>query len=243
MKFSNILKELIADRDVTQSSLAEYLGITRSRLNNYISGRSEPDFELLKNIAGFFNVSIDYLLGRTGQVTISDNKDFVPEIVKGREPPKGLDPETQWVPIYLSVPSFKGKHEDSRPEQLGWIMTKRNAIGSAGFREHYALLVNDTTMSPELMPGDIAYVQPSYFLHSIIPSNKLYSIRLYHSDHVGLAIKRCFVLDNILLGFADDKDSEPMIYNMEHTIFEPIVGYIIGVWRSTRPENILKTLL
>lgn len=39
--------------------------ISRSTIAGYETERKEPDYETLKKIADFFNVSIDYLLGRT----------------------------------------------------------------------------------------------------------------------------------------------------------------------------------
>ena len=44
----------------TQKGLAEELGITRSYLGDIESGRTKPNKELLKKIADFFNVGIDY---------------------------------------------------------------------------------------------------------------------------------------------------------------------------------------
>ena len=69
MKFFNILKELRAEKGLTQTELAKALGITRSRLSMYETGDREPDFETLELFADFFNVDVDYLLGRTEKTT------------------------------------------------------------------------------------------------------------------------------------------------------------------------------
>lgn len=69
MRFSNILKELRAEKGLTQIELASALGITRSRLSMYETGDREPDFETLELIADYFNIDIDYLLGRTEKTT------------------------------------------------------------------------------------------------------------------------------------------------------------------------------
>lgn len=243
MVFCEVLKELISDRDISQVYLAEKLGITRSRLNNYISGRSEPGFDMLKDIASFFNVSVDQMLGRSSGAGFVHQNEPNPEIVKGGAKPPETESDAQWIPIYLSVSSFKDKPENVSPKPLGWLKVRKKSISSIGYRKHYALLVNDDTMAPELQPGDIAYVQPSFFLHSVIPINNLYAIRFHHSDDVGLAIKRCSIVDNILLCGSNDYKCPPIIYNMERTIFEPIVGFVIGIWRSERSQMILNSLL
>jgi len=65
MTFSDRLKELRKEKNLTQEELAKILGISRSTIAGYETERKEPDYETLKKIADFFNVSTDYLLGRT----------------------------------------------------------------------------------------------------------------------------------------------------------------------------------
>lgn len=50
---------------ISQYGLAERLGMTRGQLANYEQGKRQPDQETLVKLADFFDVSIDYLLGRT----------------------------------------------------------------------------------------------------------------------------------------------------------------------------------
>lgn len=57
------LKELRGKR--TQEEIAMKIGVSRARYSHYENGRSEPDNETLRKIADVFNVSTDYLLGRT----------------------------------------------------------------------------------------------------------------------------------------------------------------------------------
>ena len=57
------LKELRGS--LTQDQTAKKLGLNRQTYRNYESGVRQPDFETLINIANYYNVSIDYLLGRT----------------------------------------------------------------------------------------------------------------------------------------------------------------------------------
>ncbi|EAC6413261.1 XRE family transcriptional regulator [Listeria monocytogenes] len=59
-----MLKKLRKNENLTQDQLASKIGITRDTLANYETGRREPDFTTLKNIASYFEVSTDYLLGR-----------------------------------------------------------------------------------------------------------------------------------------------------------------------------------
>ena len=52
-------------RKITQDTLAKELGISRQAYSNYELGNREPDFDTLKKLATFFDVSIDYLVGNS----------------------------------------------------------------------------------------------------------------------------------------------------------------------------------
>ncbi len=83
--FANVFKSLRLSRGYTQEELSKRLNITRSRLGMYETGAREPDFETLELIADFFNVDMDYLLGRTDKTT------YIPE---AHNSGYYLDPET-----------------------------------------------------------------------------------------------------------------------------------------------------
>ena len=51
--------------NVTQRQLAEYLQIAQPSYIRYENGSSEPSLENLVKLADYFDVSVDYLLGRT----------------------------------------------------------------------------------------------------------------------------------------------------------------------------------
>ena len=64
-KFYQVLMDLRKKSKLTQSQLAERIGISRSAIGNYENGIREPDFETLEKIADFFNVDMNYLLGES----------------------------------------------------------------------------------------------------------------------------------------------------------------------------------
>lgn len=73
-EFKNVFKMLREAAGLTQVQIAEKLGISRSTIGMYETGAREPDFETLELIADFFNVDIDYLIGRTNKTTILPQK-------------------------------------------------------------------------------------------------------------------------------------------------------------------------
>ncbi|ENY8665747.1 helix-turn-helix domain-containing protein [Clostridioides difficile] len=56
------IKSLRLEKNMTQEEFAESLCISRPALSLYESNKRKPDFEVLKKIAEYFNVSIDFLL-------------------------------------------------------------------------------------------------------------------------------------------------------------------------------------
>lgn len=62
MKFCDILRNLIDERELTQRRLAADLCVAPSTVSSYVQGVREPDFDMLKRIAAYFQVTTDYLL-------------------------------------------------------------------------------------------------------------------------------------------------------------------------------------
>lgn len=56
------LRELRAEKGISQQVVANYLGITRQAYSNYENGTREPDNEVLLKLANYFCVTVDVLL-------------------------------------------------------------------------------------------------------------------------------------------------------------------------------------
>ena len=56
---------------LTQKQLGTHLGLGESTISQYENENRTPDYETLNHIADFFDVSTDYLLGRTNIQTLS----------------------------------------------------------------------------------------------------------------------------------------------------------------------------
>ena len=65
MRFARILQDLREDRDITRKDLATALNISVSTLGMYEQGRREPNIDMLIKMADYFDVSIDFLVGRS----------------------------------------------------------------------------------------------------------------------------------------------------------------------------------
>lgn len=65
MMLGNRIRSLREDKDLSQKDLGIKLGVSASTIGMYEQDRRSPDAEMLLKIANFFNVSTDYLLGKT----------------------------------------------------------------------------------------------------------------------------------------------------------------------------------
>ena len=59
------LKDLREDRDLTQAQVAKIIGTTQQHYGKYESGRIIIPFDRVIQLADYYNVSLDYIAGRT----------------------------------------------------------------------------------------------------------------------------------------------------------------------------------
>lgn len=63
--FANRLRKLRKEKKLSQAELGEILKLSQRTISSYENGERFPDQNTLNNIADYFEVSVDYLLGRT----------------------------------------------------------------------------------------------------------------------------------------------------------------------------------
>ena len=68
MKYENI-RSLRIDNGYTQRQIAEQVGVRQNTFSQYEIGVLNYPIEVLEKLADFYNVSVDYLLGRTNTKT------------------------------------------------------------------------------------------------------------------------------------------------------------------------------
>lgn len=73
MNFGERLRSLRKDIDYSLRKMADELGISFSALGKYERNEHQPDFDTLEKIAEYFDVSIDWLLGRTNIRTYDEH--------------------------------------------------------------------------------------------------------------------------------------------------------------------------
>jgi len=67
------IRDLREDRDLNQTTVAKYLGMSQTGYSKYETGENDIPTDVLIKLARFYRTSIDYLLGET------DLKDRYPD--------------------------------------------------------------------------------------------------------------------------------------------------------------------
>lgn len=141
-KFQTILKQLRLSVGLTQAELSNQLKISRSTIGMYESGSREPDFETLELIADYFNVDIDYLLGRTNKTT------YIP-IRSSKFSCKAIS-----IPVYGRVAAGIPLEMIEDIIDMEEIPEKLARTG-----EFFGLQIHGDSMEPRMKDGDVVIVR------------------------------------------------------------------------------------
>ena len=59
------IRDLREDKDLTQTQVAQFLGMSQTGYSKYETGENEVPVAVLEKLADIYKTSVDYLLGRT----------------------------------------------------------------------------------------------------------------------------------------------------------------------------------
>ncbi|MBE6893405.1 MAG: helix-turn-helix transcriptional regulator [Ruminococcaceae bacterium] len=61
------IRELREDKDISQTKLAKFLGMSQTGYSKYETGENDIPTAILIKLADFYGTSVDYILGRTDE--------------------------------------------------------------------------------------------------------------------------------------------------------------------------------
>lgn len=205
----NRIKSLREEKSMNQAELAKILQISPSAVGMYERDEREPNNELTIKIADFFQVSTDYLLGKTDTRASSNpsNKLFIIPIV-GRVPAGEPLLADENIEAYLPIdPSMYGI---TSPDGFFFLRVVGESMNKVIRNGSYALIKKQETAED----GDV--------IVAIINGN----------DEATL--KRFKNLDNGFVMLEPDStsnDFKPIIINLKETNFQ-IIGKVIGDFKK-----------
>ena len=63
--FNQRLKQLRTEQNLTQKELAKHINTSQQNIGFWETGKRNPKFDMIEKLANFFNVSTDYLTGKS----------------------------------------------------------------------------------------------------------------------------------------------------------------------------------
>lgn len=69
------LKELRVSKNLTMDKLGKDIGVTRSTISNLENEQRKPSLDMVIKLADYFQVPVDYLIGRTNEEVIKNVND------------------------------------------------------------------------------------------------------------------------------------------------------------------------
>lgn len=83
MTLGNKLRQLRQERGLTTREVSKLFNVGKSTISNYETDYRKPDADMLKRLADFYEVTVDYLLGRTtDRETYIIEKEVVPKALR-----------------------------------------------------------------------------------------------------------------------------------------------------------------
>jgi transcriptional regulator, xre family len=64
-KFGERLGELLIERNISQRKLSRIIGVSSPTISDWVKGKVQPTADNILLVAEFFDVSTDYILGKT----------------------------------------------------------------------------------------------------------------------------------------------------------------------------------
>lgn len=201
MSFGNILKKIRLDNKLTQEELAQKINTSRSNIANYENDKNMPSLDILEKFSKLFNCSIDYLLGKKNEETLS------------------MPNNIYMCPVYGQIPAGEPNWAEECIEgRLPLDPTLMNIVDP---EECYFLRVNGESMNKVIKNGAYALIRKTDWVENgeiaVVLVNG-YNATLKKFNQNGDVV--------VLEPMSDDTSFQTQIYTKETPI--KIIGKYIG---------------
>lgn len=190
----NRIAELRKTANISQAKLGKIIGVAQNTVCNWENGNREPDQVSLNKIADYFNVSVDYLLGR--QATMDS--------------PTPSVPGSKWIPVLRAVAAGVPIEAIEDIEDYEEISPEMAASG-----DYFALRVEGDSMEPKISNGDVVIVRRQCDCET-----GDMAVVLVNGDEA--TVKRIKKRPEGLMLIPNNPAYEPMFYSAEEVIKLPV---------------------
>lgn len=198
MNFRTRLKQLRNEKKINQRELANFLKVAPSTISMYESGQREPNFEVLESLADFFNVDLNYLLGKSDKTTKL--------MIEDSQPTQGLK-----IPVLGTVAA--GIPISAVEDILDYEEVPQSWENQGEF---FALKIKGDSMEPRMESDDVVIVKQQSDANS---GDTV--IVLVNGDDA--TCKRLQKTDNGIMLVSTNPKYPPMFYSNEDIQTKPVV--------------------
>lgn len=198
MNFRTRLKQLRNEKKINQRELANFLKVAPSTISMYESGQREPNFEVLESLADFFNVDLNYLLGKSDKTTKL--------MIEDSQPTQGLK-----IPVLGTVAA--GIPISAVEDILDYEEVPQSWESQGEF---FGLRIKGDSMEPRMESGDVVIVKQQSDANS---GDTV--IVLVNGDDA--TCKKLQKTDNGIMLVSTNPKYPPMFYSNDEIVTKPVV--------------------
>ncbi len=139
---NNNLKKLRIEKGKSQEQIAKIANVSQSNYSKYELNKTQMPYAIIEKLADYFNVSIDYLLGKT------------------ETPNKTIQPETEevvFMPVIAKITAGFGRNTEI--EYNGDKLPIPKYMVKGDIEDYFILQVQGDSMYPNYLDGDNVLMQ------------------------------------------------------------------------------------
>lgn len=226
-KFSERFKQLRTEHQLSQQNLADQLGFSKSSVNMYERGEREPGLEAMETIADYFNVDLDFLMGRSDKPNRNEwLKTINQSIEVEKHPGKGillnLTPiATKRFPLLGDIAC--GKPIMANEEKELYVEAGANIPADFCLRAK-----GDSMIGARIYDGDIVFIRKQ----EMVDNGEIAAVII--EDEATLKRVNYFPEKNLLILKAENSKYEDLVYTGEQLDHIIILGKAVAFQSDVR---------
>lgn len=211
--FAMRLKELRESKGLSQKALAECLKVSKSSINMYEHDERQPNFETLETIADFFNCDLDYLLGKSDIVNMTQ---YTGLLYQQNIPFDNIFPiDTVRIPFLGEIACGEPIYADEDRESY--------VLAGTGIKADFCLRAKgDSMINARILDGDIVFIRRQ----DMVENGEIAAVII--NDEATLKRVYYYRDDNLLILRSENPAFKDFIYKNEELETIKILGKAVA---------------
>lgn len=228
------LRELMKKNGYTQQSLADHIGVSRSTVGMWVTGRNEPDNGTIEKLAGLFGCSVGYLMGTEDELNAQRSLDALRADFQAHTENK-LDALLNQSNLPSNLRPISALHRQKVP-LIGKVAAGQPIMAESDYETFVAspvdcdaaLEIEGESMIPTYLPGDIIYIKHKPNVRdgqvAVVLLDDSATLKHVYRDKDGLTL------------LSDNRDYPPIRVTDADYNYVAIYGVPVGFTRIYKPR-------